>query len=257
MRVLLQRSLITIYFVAGSWAVCVEEGSFITEQKNCVMIILNTKGRKSCTALSHYPWDYFLWLHYSDSNEEVSIRKVPNCGNYFVITITSCILLSGSGNLCFKKNSWCKTRMVSTALMRVLHCYILIVFVITSYGLKIWLWVINCISSIATWFTGDQVTVVTQLTAQLTHWKCGWWHVMSTIYDSFLPQNNIVEFHSDVTPFTDIVTSLWLTQKKKPVHLLKIKFKKMSYHSIHFPNRKKIQEAISHVLDAADRICAL
>lgn len=42
MRMSLHRSLVGTYLVAGRQVVCVKEEHFITKEKSCVMIILNT-----------------------------------------------------------------------------------------------------------------------------------------------------------------------------------------------------------------------
>jgi len=41
-RMSLNRSLVGAYLVAGRQAVCVKEKHFITKEKSCMMIILNT-----------------------------------------------------------------------------------------------------------------------------------------------------------------------------------------------------------------------
>jgi hypothetical protein len=42
MRMSLHRGLVGTYLVAGRQAVCVKEGHFITKEKSCVVIILDT-----------------------------------------------------------------------------------------------------------------------------------------------------------------------------------------------------------------------
>jgi hypothetical protein len=42
MRMSLHRSSVGTYLVAGRQAVCMKEEHFITKEKSCVMIILNT-----------------------------------------------------------------------------------------------------------------------------------------------------------------------------------------------------------------------